>query len=526
VFLVSFPHFRNLNLFLTLHAIPHKLLFRIALWAAANRSHPENTTTPALLPDVRPQMSATRDSTVTSPPSQTIGFAKVGVVRTEVSGGPAHANVTSKPTDPRVRRVCIVGAGPGGMTAALALAECDVQVVVIEKRQDPRKAKVEDRRSFNLTLGGLGLSASGSLEPAIRAVGQRLIGRRVYIRNRVIERPYGLSADDYFVSIPRWILAAIQVEEAANKSVEIRFEQEVLKANPKTGLVEWRNLGGVTLESDVFDLIIFADGVSGLGRALLSGRPRCSYSKILDSTEYVQAVLTHEDVVRAKLSLKLISFWPSPDGPVVGIPNRDGSVNLLIMGTLPGCSEEEPPFRTEHDAAEYLTRRYPQLVEAAPGVISRLPGVRRGHFCSTSTTRWVVGQRAVVVGDAGRCAPPYAGAGAAAAMSDAKTLVRFIQQEDSLERALRRYEEHRRVASSILLRMTGQHGRFLKADLGSRRWWAESSLKLTAETWFGKRDLYQHIVFDRDGLDRLVASDLNQAVPADRLGTLKIAQDS
>lgn len=408
-------------------------------------------------------------------------------------------------TEPR--QVAVVGGGPGGYTAAIALANQGWEVTLFEKRPDPRHSKVDDSRSFNLTLAGLGLSASGKLEPTIEATGQRVIGRRVYVGNSVFDRPYGCSAKDYFISIPRHTLAGIQATEAMRAGVRIHFEHEVLDANPQTGQLAWRSCGGQKLQYGHFDLLILADGVAGLGRTLLWKQPLCFCKKDPDETAYVKAALTAEDVKEGGMSLRHISFWTSRQGPVIGIPNTDGSINLLLMSTLPHGGGRVP-FRNEKEGAVYLRRFFPRLLGMAPRLPAILAGAPCGYFCTATATHWLAGSRAAVLGDAGRCVPPYAGAGAAAAMDDAQILARFIFQYQSLDKALHAYQENRRVAAKVFVKMAEPHGRFLKSGIGSFSWRAESRLKLLVEKYLNRRDLYQRIVFERDGLERLVAKEM------------------
>lgn len=412
-------------------------------------------------------------------------------------------------------RVGIVGAGPAGLTCAIGLAESGARVRVFDLRPDPRYVTADDERSFSLTLAGLALSASGSVESAIRETGQLVVGRAIYVGARRILTPYGLRPTDCFVAINRSRLQEIQIRRAESLGVTIDFGCEVVNADASASSVEWRTSRDIQLRSDRFDLLVFADGVNGVGRRLLEKRPGCSALKLCDGTEYVRARITSEQAAHAHLPPDRILFWPGPGGPTVAIPEREGAVDALVMGTLPG-DFEDPPFTQEADATSFLARRNQHLLDAVPGIAAQLVGVRRGHFVHAMSSDWRVGPRAVAIGDAVRCAPPYSGAGGGAAMDDAAELTRAVVRNPDLSTALREFEVGRRVASKILHRMIAAHGRFLKARLGSRMWYAAAKIELALEQSFGYRTLYQRIVFERGGLSELVRTESDSSVGGSR----------
>lgn len=412
-----------------------------------------------------------------------------------------ESSVKSMPEPPSV---AVVGSGPAGLTCATLFARGGARVKLFEMRPDPRLVALDDARSFSLTLAGLAFGADPALEPAIRDAGQRVVGRAVYAADgEVVTTPYGLKPYDQFVAIPRSRLQQIQLRRAEALGVQTHFDCEVLDAEVNDGVIHWRCGQDAHLLSATFDLLVFADGVNGIGRRLLENRPSNSVLKLVDGTEYVRARIEPAETARAGLPRDRISFWPGAGGPAVGIPDREGALDLLIMGKLPG-DFEEPPFGGEDEAAAFLGRRNRHLPRAVPGIAAQLAGARRGHFVYAMSSDWRIGRRAVAIGDAVRCAPPYSGIGGGAAMDDAALLVRIVLREPDLQAALRAFEADRCTASRIVQRMIVRHGRFLKVRLGSPVWHAGARLGLARERLTGHRTLYQRIVFEPGGLARLM----------------------
>lgn len=421
----------------------------------------------------------------------------------------SHFNLTTDRTlfdATRRLTIAVVGAGPAGLTFANHMGAMGARVVVLEQRPDPRVIAVPDERSFNITLASMGLAASGAAERRIRVDAQRIVGRCIFVDGETYLTSYGLRPDDVFYSLPRHELNRILLEEAETAGVEVRYGHEVLAADPATGRIESRRHGHDVISAESFDLVVFADGVNGTGRALASTRAGCESFK-QPREQYLKARISAEEARRAGLPVDRICFWPSIGQPTIAIPNADGSFNVLVIGQWSGPFHESP-FATERQAQASLEERSPSLIAAVPDLARQLVGAKRGSFCNASITDWVLGPRAVLIGDAARCIPPYAGAGGAAAMNDAATLADHLWRHADIEQALAAFECNRRAASRVLSRMVEGHRQLLTCNLGSRGWRLASRVKFVMEAFFGRRDLYTTVVFERDGLARLVESEL------------------
>lgn len=401
--------------------------------------------------------------------------------------------------------VAIIGAGVGGLSAAVKLHKLGANVSVFEQRTDPRTATGRDPRSFNLTINEVGRAALD--EPMLRellAHGQAIIGRQVHSPNggSAFYR-YGLHPCDYFISVPRHVLISILLAPlSGSASINLFFNTKVKEIDSQSGLIAAVGPGNDRVVRQ-FDLIVDAGGLHSRGKEAIGRLAGTSLTKIHLPTGYLQARLLAEEVSGNGLRLDAVHFWPSKRGTSIGIANRDGSIDLLLMAEF-RQPLEQPVFTDSDIATNFLHNRSRALVRAFPALPERLINKRRGSFVCASCDRWWDG-KLVLLGDAGRAMPPWAGLGANAALDDARTLSQCLSQaKGHLATGLRCYSQNRVTIARQLSRFVSNHGRALGGRIGST-WWRIAQRWLSCrEALTGMRTEYQRICFNSCGLSVLL----------------------
>jgi kynurenine 3-monooxygenase len=440
------------------------------------------------------------------------------ITRQETSRSPTPPITQTDPREPLslngkaqpAKTACIVGGGPGGLIVAKKLAERGFEVFVLEQGAPYDQTRRADERSFNLTIDGLGMHAAGRAKGLIYAAGRIINGRAIHRPNKpVFTHPYGHNWSDHFVAVSRHdLLRSLASCLSAEPWCRVLFNAKAKETNVQSGSLTWINLITGEETSKTFDLVVFADGVNGLGREIAAKRPGISINKQVDPVTYIKAEITPEAARKCGLPLDKINFWTGKGGVSIGVPNVDDSASVLIMGDLPG-SFTSPVFTSTTDAIKFMQARNPLLIEAIPDLAEQLVGRTRGHFLTTATSNWRLGAKAVLLGDSGRCAPPWAGLGANSAISDAAALADAIDANPNFDTALTAYSNDRIAASEIIQRMIAEHGRLLNASLGSTTWMLLQKFQDLRERLFKHRTLYQQIAFDDGGLNRLIRGERN-----------------
>jgi 2-polyprenyl-6-methoxyphenol hydroxylase-like FAD-dependent oxidoreductase len=353
----------------------------------------------------------------------------------------------------------VIGAGPAGLTFARQAAEQGADVTLLEKASDPFGPEPGyTNRSFNITLEEAGRAVLGT-ERAWQG-GQWLKGRAVHIEGskQVCYGSYGNDQEHHLVSIPRPVLRKNMTALAQEAGVRRVFNANVTYVHPDAGIVEYE-LGGIVHKLSA-DLVVVSDGLHSLGDEVVQ---RIAPGVLRqDQHEFVSARLRPED--SPGLSMEHIHFWHGgeSDAYTIGIPNADGSLGLLLLSAYADLAPREHPFATPQAAEARLRRDFPELYYLSPELARQLPMRHRGRFLYKLAESFIVGARAVLVGDAGCAFPPWAGLGANGAMYAAASLVyQLIDHPGDMAAAMHEYNAHQRALGEIIMDQVAVTGEYL-----------------------------------------------------------------
>jgi 2-polyprenyl-6-methoxyphenol hydroxylase-like FAD-dependent oxidoreductase len=355
-------------------------------------------------------------------------------------------------------KLLVVGAGPAGLAIARATSQYGASVEVIEQAGDPRgKNPGYTDRSFNLTLDNVGRTVLRSSRAWTGSTD--VIGRAVHSPGDGFTKyaPYQGGPEARSTSIPRPVLRQNLVSLAENEGADIEFNKRVLEVDPDRGRL-------VTADERVHsaDLIVVSDGLHSVSDPLIREMAGAESTKKPERLSYVTATLAGE--LNHGLSLHHIHFWHEEgvDSYTIGLPNDDGSISLLFISNFADVEPDAHPFATPDDARRRLARDFPQLLSLDPNLPNQLTTRQRGRFYYKSTNQFVLGDKGVVVGDAGCAAPPWVGWGANSALHGADTLVRFmVACEGDVDAALENYQTHLLALSGLMHNYIKDHGDFL-----------------------------------------------------------------
>jgi 2-polyprenyl-6-methoxyphenol hydroxylase-like FAD-dependent oxidoreductase len=363
-------------------------------------------------------------------------------------------------------RFIVVGAGPGGLTFAKAARQHGAAVEVIEKAGDPggKNAGYTDR-SFNLTLNNVGrasINDSRVLEDSIEVVGRAMHNFGSGNSTKFVS--YGEGDPAMLTSITRPILRQKLAHYAEEAGVNIRFNTEVTAIDPAVGAVTLLPADTGKIENMNGDLLVVADGLHSLADRFIEALPNGSLNLYIEPYNYVTAQLSKESC--KGLSLNHINFWHQLErGTIsIGVPNKDGSIAVLMVSRFDDVSAGVSPFETLDSSAECVQKNFPQLLELDPTLPERLAGRKRGRFHYKNVTNFVLGSKTAVVGDAGNTVPPWAAFGANTGIYGADALARFlIGFSGDVQAALAAYEQHELVLEQEVSDFVNGQGEFLSA---------------------------------------------------------------
>jgi salicylate hydroxylase len=337
------------------------------------------------------------------------------------------------------RRIAVVGAGIGGLTAAVALAGENVRCEVFERDASLPGAGGGIQISPNaaVVLHALGLSAA--FDTAVRPEHREL--RRWQDDGVIARMPLGRTAEPRYpapyYTLRRSVLcrALLAAARRAHGPDAVRFGRRCVGVRDHGAGVVVRLDDGAEVGADA---VIGADGLHSAVRGLLHP-DRIRYS---GHVAY-RAVFPVERAPWLAGPARVL-VWLGPGRHVVAYP-IDGGRSLNLVATVPA---PVPPAAAREVSGGELLAAYAGWHPAVRGLLA-VAGRFDRHclFDRPPLPSWQRG-RIAVLGDAAHPMLPFVAQGAAQAIEDAGALARCVREPDGFARyeALRRERAGRVVA--------------------------------------------------------------------------------
>jgi salicylate hydroxylase len=322
------------------------------------------------------------------------------------------------------RTIVIAGAGIGGLTAALALAQKGFRVVVLEKAERLEEAgaglQLSPNASRILIELGLGqrLGARAVIPEAISVMSARSGGE---IARLPLGEAAGLRA-----GAPYWVVhradlqAALQDQVNDNPGVELRLgcQFEDVVSDPAGVIVTQRS--GTSVSRQHALALIGADGVWSAVRHRLFPHIQPQFSGLIAW----RGTFENAQASREPAS-KSVQLWMGSKAHLVTYPISGGdriNVVAIIQGTLsgPGSSGDGDPAEIRN---AFSAARWP---EPARMMIGAVDGWRKWALFTVSAGADCSSVPIALLGDAAHAMLPFAAQGAGMAIEDAAVLAKCL----------------------------------------------------------------------------------------------------
>ena len=357
------------------------------------------------------------------------------------------------------RNVIIAGAGIGGLTAALAIAQRGFPVAVFDQAQRLEEAGAGLQLSPNASRILLALGLGPRLQPHV-VVPEELRVRDARTARVLARAPFGATAAERY-DAPYWVIhrgdlqAALLEAVAASPDIALCLGTQVEDyARHDEEVTVAAHRGGRSVEERGIALI----GADGLWSNLRRRLGHQVEPRFAGHTAW--RALVPAEAMPPELSAPAVSLWLGRDAHLVHYPVKGGQV-INVVAILRD-TWNEPGWNAPGEAQELLERfpasHWPAQARALLGVAD--PWQKWAlHDCAPLAC-WGRGP-ATLLGDAAHPMLPYLAQGAAMAIEDAAVLAqRPGRTPDDPTAGLRPYEERRHGRTRRTQRAARRNGTF------------------------------------------------------------------
>lgn len=344
-------------------------------------------------------------------------------------------------------RVVIIGAGIGGLAAAVALRRVGIETLVIERVGEIREV-------------GAGLSIWSNAVNALRELGveARVLASASIVERNVVQTPAGrcITENEFgnisgkagapCICIHRAVLQKILLDSLPAAS--IRTGARCSGFDDSTAILE----SGERIHGDV---LVGADGISSVIRDGLHGvePPRYAGYTCWRGICNESGVLPDRSAVLAIGEGSQFGLWPCGPGQFYWFLTRNAP-----QGTIQAKAEVLALCR------DWATP-VPQIIEATPE-----DAILQNDIVDRPPLRWWGRGNVTLLGDAAHASTPNLGQGACQALEDAVVLAHCLSEISPVETALRQYERLRIPRTSAIVRKSWQAGKALQFDSPALEW--------------------------------------------------------
>jgi len=373
-----------------------------------------------------------------------------------------------------VKRGIIIGAGIGGLTTAIALAQKNIAVKVYEQAAEVKEI------GTGIWVAPNGLSVYEELGISSEISGAGKILEKISIvdlKYRPLSTIYGseVQAKHQFktVAIHRAVLQKILLSHIPPENI---FLNKKFKRHHQTNnsiLAEFED--GTTEEAD---FLINADGLKSNGRLQLNRALNLRYSG-----QTCWRFVTDFDL-RSHEEGNMYEIWANVRGLRVGYSKiNERQVYVFITNFEKAGGKDN--LETLREDILKLCADFPDIIKHLITAVDVSDINRTDLFDFKPISNWIEG-RAALIGDAAHATTPNLGQGACQAIEDAFVIAQELSKNADIETCFKNFQQKRIKKATYITNISWQFARITNTS-GMTKFFLKNMLRLTPDVIMQKQ---------------------------------------
>jgi len=356
-------------------------------------------------------------------------------------------------------KMAVVGAGLVGSLWARMLGNRGHEVVVYERRPDPRLGPLHGGRSINLALSDRGWKAleRAGVADQVREIALPIRGRRMHaVDGTRTFQPYGLEGQCIY-SVSRAGLNRILVEAAENMpNVTFQFDHRC------NGYDTTETHATLHLEHKGEALNVACDRIFGTDGAFSAIRGRMMRN---DRFDFEQRYLPHgyKEVPMLpgangefQMEEDGLHIWPRGTFMLMALPNPDKTFTCTLFGPYEG-EDGLNHLTTDEVVQSFFERHFPDVLPLLPNLLDDWKTHPTSSLVMTRCFPWNDGTRVALMGDSAHAIVPFYGQGMNSGMEDCTVLDELLDAHTDWDSIMSAYTALRKPAGDAILELALQN---------------------------------------------------------------------
>ncbi|KAJ7452516.1 hypothetical protein B0H11DRAFT_2073793 [Mycena galericulata] len=338
----------------------------------------------------------------------------------------------------RVRKAVVVGAGPVGCLASIALARRGWQVELYEGRPDlrtPSSKHTTQFRSINLAISHRGLAAIQIVDPL---AAQRFLQTVIPMKGRMIHHPNGTQDSQLYDrdgqcinSIDRSLLNESLLDEASSSpNIRLFFQHKVQFVDFDRKTLTVLDVPSGAPRSVEFDFCVGADGSYSVIRRQMMKVVRMDFQQEYLRDEYIELRMPAGRDSKGAAVFVLdpghLHIWPRHSFMFIALPNKDKSFTCTLFAP----TAELDALVDRQAFLSWFKKYFPDALEliGADNLANDWARNPRSPLICTKSNPYHYLDRAILLGDAAHSMVPFYGQGLNCGLEDVRVLDNLLGQ--------------------------------------------------------------------------------------------------